>query len=130
MPAATHPSHKGGTYGVTASRVRPAPTPPFYFAHPAPANTQQVFVLPKFGPNSGYYDALFTLPDERELLLGDLRIYRLEGGAWRPVPTYLPSGYPFAVAPLNEQTGGALIAAAAEGPRVEYYRIFWTPRVP
>jgi hypothetical protein len=75
-----------------------------------------------------YYDALFTLPNERERLLGDLRICRLEGGAWRPLPTYLLSGDPFAVAPLDQQTGGALIAAQAQAPRVEHYRIFWTPR--
>jgi hypothetical protein len=71
-----------------------------------------------------YYDA----PGERELLSGDLRIYRLNGGVWTPLPTYLPPGYPFAVVPLDEQTGGALVATDAQGPRIEHYRVFWVPR--
>jgi hypothetical protein len=74
-----------------------------------------------------YYDALFQLDDERELMAGDLRICRLIDGAWTPLPTYLPAGYPFAVAPLTLETAGSLVAEDAP-TRVEYYRIFWLPR--
>jgi hypothetical protein len=74
-----------------------------------------------------YYDALFQLEDERELMAGDLRICRLIDGAWTPMPTYLPAGYPFAVAPLTLETAGSLVAEGARA-RVEYYRIFWLPR--
>lgn len=69
-----------------------------------------------------YYDA----PDERDLLAGDVRICRLLDGVWMPLPTYLPAGYPFAVAPLTLETAGSLVAEAASA-RVEYYRIFWLP---
>jgi hypothetical protein len=81
-----------------------------------------------------YYDALFQLDDERELMAGDLRICRLVDGAWTPLPTYLPAGYPFAVAPLTWETAGSLVAAPPSigipgaPARVEYYRIFWLPR--
>src|SRR6266540_2925238 len=74
-----------------------------------------------------YYDSLFRLADERELLAGDLRICRLVDGAWTPLPTYLPAGYPFAVAPLNLETAGTLVADSAQ-VRIEYYRILWIPR--
>jgi hypothetical protein len=74
-----------------------------------------------------YYDALFRLIDERELLAGDLRICRLVGGAWVPLPTYLPAGYPFAVAPLTLETAGTLVAESAQA-RIEYYRVLWIPR--
>jgi hypothetical protein len=70
-----------------------------------------------------YYDA----PDERELMTGDLRICRLVDGAWTPLPTYLPGGYPFAVAPLTLETAGSLVAEGVQS-RVEYYRVFWLPR--
>ena len=70
-----------------------------------------------------YYDA----PDERDLLAGDVRICRQIDGAWTPLPSYLPAGYPFAVAPLTLETAGSLVAEGAP-MRVEYYRIFWLPR--
>ena len=47
---------------------------------------------------------------------------------WLPLPTYLPAGFRFAVAPLDASTGGSLIAASADGPRVEYYKVCWVPR--
>jgi hypothetical protein len=74
-----------------------------------------------------YYDAPFRLDDERELMAGDLRICRLIDGIWTPLPTYLPAGYPFAVAPLTLETAGSLVAEDAP-TRVEYYQIFWLPR--
>ena len=43
------------------------------------------------------------------------------------LPTYLPAGYPFAVAPLNLEAAASLVAAGA-ATRVEYYRILWIPR--
>jgi hypothetical protein len=70
-----------------------------------------------------YYDA----PDERDLLAGDVRICRLIDGTWTALPTYLPAGYPFAVAPLTLETAGTLAAEGAMA-RVEYYRVFWLPR--
>ncbi|MFL5801449.1 MAG: hypothetical protein ACJ8CR_06870 [Roseiflexaceae bacterium] len=73
-----------------------------------------------------YYDTL----GERELLAGDLRIYRLAGDSWQPLPTYLPPGYPFAVIQLDAQTAPSLVGAGASGPRVERYRLYWTPRTP
>ena len=73
-----------------------------------------------------YYDTL----GERELLAGDLRIYRLVGDTWQPLPTYLPPGYPFAVIPLDAQTAPGLVGAGASGPRVERYQLYWTPRTP
>jgi len=70
-----------------------------------------------------YYDA----PDKRDLLAGDVRICRLIDGAWTPLPTYLPAGNPFAVAPLTLATAGSLVADGAP-TRIEYYRVFWRPR--
>jgi hypothetical protein len=74
-----------------------------------------------------YYDPFG--PDEEQLLHGgDLRICQLINGKWMPLPTYLPPGYRFAVTPLDRQSGGALVAANPNGPRVEYYKICWVPR--
>jgi hypothetical protein len=70
-----------------------------------------------------YYDT----PDERDLLAGNVRICRLIDGVWTPLPTYLPAGYPFAVAPLTLETAGSLVAEDVPA-RIEYYRIFWLPR--
>jgi hypothetical protein len=85
---------------------------------PLPLNLAPTLVI--------YYDT----PGERELLSGDVRIYRLAGDTWQPLPTYLPAGYPFAVIPLDAETAPGLVAAGADGPRVERYRLYWTPRPP
>lgn len=71
-----------------------------------------------------------TTPDERDLLSGDLLICRLEGGDWKPLPTYLPAGASFAATPLRGGTaGGSLIVDQEDqGPRVERYRLYWIPR--
>jgi hypothetical protein len=74
-----------------------------------------------------YYDP-FVQYEEQLLLGGDLRICRLVNGEWKPLPTYLPPGYRFAVTPLDRQNGGALVAANPNGPRVEYYKVCWVPR--
>jgi hypothetical protein len=66
--------------------------------------------------------------EEGELANGDLRICRFAGDTWEALPTYLPPGYRFAVTPLNRAAGGALVAPAPGGPRVEYYRVCWVPR--
>lgn len=76
-----------------------------------------------------YYDQ----PDEQDerapAVEGRLAICRRTAdGGWEPLPTYLPPRFRFAVAPLDARTGGALIAASADGPRVEYYKICWVPR--
>jgi hypothetical protein len=60
---------------------------------------------------------------------GDLRICRWTAGeGWKVLPTYLPTGFRFAVTPLDSASGGTLIDATAEGPRVEYYKVCWVPR--
>ena len=60
---------------------------------------------------------------------GDLAICRRTGdGAWEPLPTYLPPRFRFAVAPLDRQTGGTLMADGSSVPRVEYYKVCWLPR--
>jgi hypothetical protein len=60
---------------------------------------------------------------------GDLAICRRTAdGGWAPLPTYLPPRFRFAVAPLDASTGGSLIAASADGPRVEYYKVCWVPK--
>jgi hypothetical protein len=74
-----------------------------------------------------YYDPRFLLFDERELVTGDLRICRLVNDVWMPQPTYLPPGYPYAIAPLTLATAGSLVAEDAP-MRIEYYRVFWLPR--
>jgi hypothetical protein len=70
-----------------------------------------------------YYDSR----DERDLLTGDLLICRLENGVWTPLPTYLPPGRPFAVAPLNDGTAGSLSPYRGE-PRAEFFMVCWAPR--
>ena len=74
-----------------------------------------------------YYDP-FGQYEEQLQLEGDLRICRLVNGEWTPLPTYLPPGFRFAVAPLDRLNGGALTAANPNGPRVEYYKVCWVPR--
>ena len=75
-----------------------------------------------------YYD-VFGEEQQSVEGAGDLRICRWMGDqGWIPLPTYLPSGFRFAVAPLDASTGGSLIAASAVGPRVEYYKVCWVPR--
>jgi hypothetical protein len=75
-----------------------------------------------------YYDVFGeeeqTLPAD-----GDLRICRWSAdGGWTVLPTYLPTGFRFAVTPLDRESGGALIDPVARGARVEYYKVCWVPR--
>jgi hypothetical protein len=67
--------------------------------------------------------------DDAPVSTGDLAICRRVGdGVWEPLPTYLPPRFRFAVAPLDRQTGGTLMADGSGGPRVEYYKVCWVPR--
>ena len=59
---------------------------------------------------------------------GDLRICRLMPNGWVALPTYLPAGFRFALAPLDTRSGGTLLDPAAPAPRVEYYQVCWVPR--
>jgi hypothetical protein len=86
--------------------------------------------LPRtFNPTLMLYYDVFGEDQQPALGEGDLLICRWMGDqGWKPLPTYLPSGFRFAVAPLDDSAGGALIAASASGPRVEYYKVCWVPR--
>jgi len=66
------------------------------------------------------YDAGSLRPD------GDLLIYRQVDGGWEPIPTYAAPGRAYAAAPLNVATAASLFAV--DTPRVERYRLYWTPR--
>ena len=99
---------RGYAFGIAANR-------------PLPAEFHPTLLM--------YYDQ----PDEQDgdAPAGDggLAICRRTAdGDWEPLPTYLPPRFRFAVAPLDARTGGSLIAAGAEGPRVEYYKVCWVPR--
>lgn len=59
---------------------------------------------------------------------GDTRICRLTDKGWAALPTYLPGGFRFALAPLGAGPGGPLIDPAAHSPRVEYFQVCWVPR--
>jgi len=75
-----------------------------------------------------YYDPSSEAEQAQESA-GDVRICRWSGDdGWVALPTYVPPGFRFVVAPLDKQSGGALIDALAEGPRVEYYKACWVPR--
>jgi hypothetical protein len=74
-----------------------------------------------------YYDP-FDDAEQAWASGGDLAICRWSGGGWQPVPTYVPAGYRVVVAPLDQASGGALIAPIAAAPRVEYYKVCWIPR--
>jgi len=69
-----------------------------------------------------YYDSLATHEE------GDLRIYRhSDDNRWMALPTYLKPGTSIAAVPLaDESAGGSLLAA--DEPRVERYRLYWTRR--
>jgi hypothetical protein len=59
---------------------------------------------------------------------GDLAICRRTAdGSWEPLPTFLPPRFRFAVTPLDTNAGGSLIAASADEPRVEYYKVCRVP---
>jgi hypothetical protein len=76
-----------------------------------------------------YYDQPGEQDDDVPVSAGDLTIcHRRSDGAWDPIPTYLPPRFRFAVAPLDEQTGGTLMADESGEPRVEYYKVCWVPR--
>jgi hypothetical protein len=76
-----------------------------------------------------YYDQPGEQDGDAPAGEGNLAICRRTAdGVWEPLPTYLPPRFRFAVAPLDANTGGSLIAASAEGPRVEYYKVCWVPR--
>ena len=77
------------------------------------------------------FAGLRALEDEQEQLTSDMRICRWQDGAgWTAIPTYLPLGFRFAVAPLDRVSGDTLIdpSRPASGLRVEYYKICWIPR--
>jgi hypothetical protein len=76
-----------------------------------------------------YYDQPGEQDDGAPASAGDLEICRrTSDGAWEPLPTYLPPRFRFAVAPLDGQTGGTLMADGSGEPRVEYYKVCWVPR--
>jgi hypothetical protein len=84
--------------------------------------------LPPFNPTLLlYYDPIseteqYTLPE------GDLRICRwIDGKGWTPIPTYIPVGFRFAIAPLDQTSGGILIDTNMAQPeaRIEYYKVAW-----
>lgn len=60
---------------------------------------------------------------------GELLIHRQQADqSWAPLPSYQRHGSSYVAAPLSApNAGGSLTAAAVEGPRVERYRLFWTP---
>ncbi|MDQ2998347.1 MAG: hypothetical protein M3R61_15020, partial [Chloroflexota bacterium] len=71
-----------------------------------------------------YYDQSDEQDGDTPAGAGDLAICRRTAdGDWERLPTYLPPRFRFAVAPLDTHSGGALIAASADGPRVEYYKV-------
>jgi hypothetical protein len=74
-----------------------------------------------------YYD-VFGEEDQPPDVQGNLLICRWTANGWTTLPTYLPRGFRFAVTPLDDVTGGSLIVAGADGPRVEYYKVCWVPR--
>lgn len=60
---------------------------------------------------------------------GDLIVYRhAADGSWQPMPSYQPSGSSFIAMPLQRETGQALVNLQVAGPRIERYRLFWTPQ--
>ena len=60
---------------------------------------------------------------------GTLIVYRqLADGSWQAMPSYQPSGSSFIAMPLRRETGQALVNLQATGPRIERYRLFWTPQ--
>jgi hypothetical protein len=83
---------------------------------------------PSFTPTLMLYYDVFGEQEPASTDGGDLLICRWTDGAWRTLPTYLPPGFRFAVAPLDLQAGGTLINPEAKGPRVEYYKVCWVPR--
>jgi hypothetical protein len=87
--------------------------------------------LPRsFNPTLILYYDVFGEQEQAMSADGDLQICRwTTGDGWTVLPTYLPTGFRFAVTPLDSETGGTLIdPAAAQGPRVEYYKVCWVPR--
>jgi hypothetical protein len=88
--------------------------------HPLPRSFNPTLLL--------YYD-VFGEQEQPMAGEGDLRICRWIAGAdWKVLPTYLPTGFRFAVTPLDRDSGGTLIDPSAEGLRVEYYKVCWVPR--
>jgi hypothetical protein len=86
--------------------------------------------LPRsFNPTLLLYYDVFGEQEQSMAGDGDLRICRWTADAgWKVLPTYLPTGFRFAVTPLDSDSGGTLIDPAAQGPRVEYYKVCWVPR--
>jgi hypothetical protein len=75
-----------------------------------------------------YYDPS-SEAEQAQLSAGDVRICRWSGDAgWVALPTYVPPGFRFVVAPLDKAAGAALIDPLAQGPRVEYFKVCWVPR--
>jgi hypothetical protein len=86
--------------------------------------------LPRgFNPTLLLYYDVFGEQERPMAGEGDLRICRWAANqGWKVLPTYLPTGFRFAVTPLDRDAGGTLIDPTAQGPRVEYYKVCWVPR--
>jgi hypothetical protein len=85
--------------------------------------------LPRsFNPTLILYYDVFGEQEQAMSADGDLQICRWVAGDWKVLPTYLPTGFRFAVTPLDSEAGGTLIDPAAQVPRVEYYKVCWMPR--
>lgn len=80
----------------------------------------------RFNPTLSIYFDVFD-PLYSSGAAGGLRIARWTSAGWVAVPTYIPPGFRFAIAPLDAHAGGSLIELAASAPRVEYYRVCWVP---
>jgi hypothetical protein len=83
---------------------------------------------PSFTPTLMLYYDVFGEQAPADATQGNLLICHWTKGAWKAVPTYLPPGFRFAVAPLDLEAGGTLIDPAATELRVEYYKVCWVPR--
>jgi hypothetical protein len=104
-----------GVHGVLPSGARPRSQVCSITSNaPLPLHLRPTLIM--------YYDSR----DERDPLTGDLLICRLENGVWTPLPTYLPPGRPFAVAPLDDGTAGSLSPYRGE-PRAEFFMVCWVP---
>lgn len=83
---------------------------------------------------ASYLPTLTLFYDRRaDLQDGEAVIHRLdEGGQWRLIASYRPSGAWYVAAPLDTSTARRLTdpGLPAGQQRVEHYRLFWVPRDP
>lgn len=72
-----------------------------------------------------------TIDDQAPQRGGDLLIYRwLAGSGWQRLVTFIPGELPYVAVPIQADAGDAAPALLSEtpaGPRVERFRVFWTP---